>query len=274
MNIRVRTRGFTLIEMVVAIAISGVVIAFAAMFISAPVDAYEAQARRARLVEDASSVWPRMQADLRNALPNSVRWRPNGRYVVLEMLETRGYARYLTAPAASFDVAGTSRGIFDTVQVGDPDIPNVYLSVNNAGQEAYTRTTSMSPALRITFGNTAPAVGGHSRLTLDRVPAINVNSPRNRVYLVSGYVAYLCDHMLRTITRYRGPGVVANVASHDTPADFGAAESEVVARGVARCDFAEQRAANLPQLVTARFTASRNNEILTLLHQASLENLP
>ena len=274
MKSRRRAQGFTLMELVVAIAISGVVVTFAAMFITAPVDAYAAQSRRARLLADAAMPWPRLQGDLRTALPNSVRWRDNGRYKVLEMLETRGFARYVTPPAASFDVAGTSRGIFSTEQVGDPQITNVFLSVNNAWQEAYTRTTSMTPALNITLADTAPVVAGHARLTLSAVPAINTNSPRNRVYLVEGFVAYLCDQTLGTITRYRGVGVVANVASHDTPAEFGGAEFEVIARGIVRCDFAEQRAPNLPQQVTARFTASRNNEILTVLHQASLENLP
>lgn len=269
-----RLKGFTLMELVVAIAISGVVVTFAAMFITAPVNAYEAQSRRARLLADASMPWPRVQEDLRNALPNSVRWLDNGRYVVLEMLQTQGYARYLTAPAASFDVAGTARGIFTSEQVGDPQITGVFLSVNNAWQEAYTRTTSMTPALNITLADTAPAVAGHARLTLSAAPAININSPRNRVYLVRGFVAYLCDQNLGTVTRYQGTGVVANIATHAAPAGFGGAASEVVARGIVRCAFAEQRANNLPQLVTARFTASRNNEILTLLHQASLENLP
>jgi len=274
MKCRGRAQGFTLMELVVAIAISGVVVTFAAMFITAPVDAYAAQSRRARLLADASMPWPRLQADLRNALPNSVRWRNNGRYKVLEMLETRGFARYVTPPAASFDVAGTTHGIFSTEQVGDPQITGVFLSVNNAWQEAYTRTTSMTPALDITLANTVPVVAGHARLALSVAPAINTNSPRNRVYLVRGFVAYLCDQVLGTVTRYQGTGVVANLTSHDTPAGFGGAASEIIARGIVRCDFAEQRAPNLPQLVTARFTASRNNEILTLLHQASLEHLP
>lgn len=276
MMARRHSKGFTLMELVVAIAISGVVVTFAAMFITAPVDAYAAQSRRARLVADASMPWPRMQADLRNALPNSARWRDNGRYVVLEMLETRGFARYLTVPPASFDVAGTLRGIFDTEQVGGPQIRDVFLSVNNAGQEAYTRTTSMTPMLDITLSNTAPSVAGNATLTLNPVPATNIDfdSPRNRVYLVSGYVAYLCDQTLGTITRYRGTGVVANLTAHDTPGEFGGAASEVVARGIIRCAFAERIAANLPQLVTAEFTATRNNETLTLRHMASLENLP
>ena len=269
MSVRKLTKGFTLIEMVVAIAISGVVLTFAAMFITAPVDAYEAQSRRARLAADAGTAWPRMQQDLRAALPNSVRWARNGRYVVLEMLETRGYARYVTPPAASFDVAGTSRGIFGTAQIGDT-LNDVHLSVNNAGQEAYTQSVSMTPALDLTL-----AVNGvANQARLSGVPLINDDSPRSRVYLVDGFVAYLCDEVLGTMTRYSGPAIVANVATHNVPGGFGGAASEVVARGLARCDFGERRDANLPQLVTVRLTTSRNGEILTLLHQAALEHLP
>lgn len=270
MNAR-HSRGFTLIEMVVAIAISGVVIVFASMFITAPVDAYEAQARRARLLGDVATAWPRMQSDLRSALPNSVRERVNGRYVVLEMLRTDGFARYVTSPAALFTVAGTSRGIFGT-SGPDDDFTAVHLSVNNAGQEAYTQTVSMTPALNIV--GTANATAHQSGLQLSAAPAINTNSPGNRVYLVRGFVAYLCDQVAGTLTRYQGPAIVANLAAHDTPGEFGGASAEVVARGLTSCAFSAPLIAGRPQEVQVVLTATRNGESVTLLHRATLENLP
>jgi hypothetical protein len=256
--------------MVVAIAISAVVIVFASMFITAPVDAYEAQSRRARLLGDAATAWPRIEADLRRALPNSVRERVNGRYIVLEMLETDGYARYITSPAGSFTVAGTSRGIFGT-STPDDDFVGVHLAVNNAGQEAYSLAGSMTPALNIQ--GTASAIANRSDLVLSLVPAINTNSPGNRVYLVRGFVAYLCDQVAGTMTRYDGPGIVANINAHDTPAGFGGA-GEVVARGLATCAFSAPVVPNRRQEIQVTLTTTRNNESVTLLHRATLENLP
>ena len=56
------------------------------MFIGAPLGAYETHSRRAELVADTSGAWPRMETDLRAALPNSLRARRNGNFVVIEML--------------------------------------------------------------------------------------------------------------------------------------------------------------------------------------------
>ena len=100
------------------------------------------------------------------------------------MLDTAGYARYLTAPGANFDVAGTTRGFFDTYQLG-VNFNAVHLSVNNAGEEAYTQAVSMTPALNINSANNGFPPLLAAPLTLSAVPAINSNSPRNRVYLVA-----------------------------------------------------------------------------------------
>jgi hypothetical protein len=94
-------------ELVVSIVIAAIVLVFVSMFMAAPIDAYAAQSRRAALVASPSDAWPRLERDLRTALPNSVRWRRNGAFVVLEMLPVTDEARYLTTPGASFDIAGT-----------------------------------------------------------------------------------------------------------------------------------------------------------------------
>ena len=133
-------RGFTLIELVVAIAISSIVVVFAAMFISAPLAAYDTHSRRAVLVADTSGAWPRMQGDLRSALPNSLRTGRNGNFVVIEMLPVLDMARYMTVTTAMpITVAGLYRG------AGAP----AYLSVNNLGtpgRDAYTLGPTMVAA--------------------------------------------------------------------------------------------------------------------------------
>jgi MSHA biogenesis protein MshO len=265
-----RQQGFTLMEMVVAIAIGAVVVVFAALFITAPVEAYEAHSRRVALVADASSAWPRMQQDIRRALPNSVRARRNGNFVALEMLETMGFARYTSSPAQSFNVAGTARGIFGNYSP-DTDFMGVHLSVNNPDEQAYTQTVSMTPAIGI---DSVPTVPGEATLTLTAVPAINTNSPRNRVYLVRGPVSYLCSETQGTLWRYSGYTIAANQASRDTPGEFAGAAAELIATGLASCDFTAPVAANRPQVVSVRLTTTRASESVSMLHTAVVENLP
>lgn len=265
MNAYRRCRGFTLVEMVVAISVSVIVLVFVTMFIVAPVDAYDAHGRRALLVADASTAWPRMRADIETALPNSVRWIRNGNFVALEMLQTCGYARYAAPPSASFPVAGTASGVFGACGA----LTRVHLSVNNAGAEAYTQTVSMTPEVDVTL--IAGGSPGEATVQLAAPPLINTNSPRSRVYVVTMPVTYLCDEGQGTLQRYAGYAISAVQPS--TPAALAGAP-ELVARGLAGCTFGERRLPGLPQSVSVRLTTARGNESVALLHVASVENRP
>jgi hypothetical protein len=119
----------------------------------------------------------------------------------------------------------------------------------------------------------ANGVTGQAELRPSSVPANN-NSPRNRVYLVRGFVAYLCNEAQGTMTRYAGTVIVANLVAHDTPGEFGGAAAEIVARGLTGCIFGEQRFANRPQVVSVSLTTTLGNESVTLRHAATLENQP
>jgi MSHA biogenesis protein MshO len=269
-----RPKGFTLLEMVISIVIGSIILVFLSMFIIAPVDAYAAHNQRAVLVSNASTAWPRMEADIRRALPNSVRWRRNGNIVVLEMLNTLGFARYSTPPnTASFTVAGTASGVFGSYAAG-ATLNGVHLSVNNAGQEAYTQTASMTPTLN-NVQLVANATAGEAQVQLAAPQAaLNINSPRNRVYLVNVPITYLCNEPQGTLTRYVGYPIAALQTSRDTPAELGGStSSEVVARGLAACRFDTTSAPGRPQNVAVQLTSTRASESVVLLHTATVENL-
>ena len=87
-------RGFTLVELVVTIAVGSVVVAFMALFIVMPMNAYTAQTRRASLVDASDSALRFMARDLRSSLPNSVRVTSSGTVTALELLATADGARY------------------------------------------------------------------------------------------------------------------------------------------------------------------------------------
>lgn len=260
--------GFTLIELVIAITISAIVVIFASMFISAPLTAYETHSRRALLAADAASAWPRMEADLRQALPNSLRTRRNAinpDFVVLEMLKVFDVARYMEPPDGSFKIVGEYRGA---------TLPT-FLSVNNLGElgeDAYAPAESMTLPSTITFA--AEPVAGEFTVTVVPAPAVAPNSPGSRVYFVEGPVTYLCDEGQGTLRRYANYAIAASQISVDQPAAFAVA-GELVAQGLTTCNFAVSAVGgNWSQTVAVRLTTARNGDSVTLLHSSRADYVP
>jgi MSHA biogenesis protein MshO len=105
-----RNRGVSLIELVVVITISGIIATVLGAIIVHPIQGYEAQVRRAQLVDAAEMAVRRLGRDIRQALPNSVRVRDAlgntnsvscstaGAACTIEMLNTLDGARYRDGP--------------------------------------------------------------------------------------------------------------------------------------------------------------------------------
>ncbi len=277
MNTRASQRGFTLVEIVVAVAIASVVVVFAAMFTLAPIDAYGAQSRRAVMVGDAEAAWPAMLPDLRRALPNSLRTLRNGNFVVVEMLNVAGVSRYMTPMGNGFLAAGTPAGVFsdtDAILNGDN---NYYLSVNNrgiAGRDAYALANTITP-VRVTLNfNTQP--NGEAIVGVAPPPVFTPpDSPRRRVYLVDVPVTFLCDETQGTLRRYSGYAITALQAARSAPNQFAGATNRLIARGLTSCNFSvSPRDSDRPQTVAMRLTTVRNGETITLMHTSRAEYAP
>lgn len=275
-----RPRGFTLVEIVVAIAIASVVVVFASMFIAAPITAYDAQSKRSALVTDLEAAWPRMRDDLRQALPNSLRVRRNGRYVVIEMLHVAGASRYTAAMGSPFSAAGTVAGVFSNLGL-NLNTSLYYLSVNNRGPgipnaDAYQLTGSIT-ATRPTVSYVTNPVTGEAPVSVTPAPAFaSGDSPHRRVYLVSGPITYLCDESQGVMYRYSGYAIAANQAARDAPNEFGGAATALIARGLTTCNFSVSPVSDTsPQGASVRLTATRSGgETLTLLHSMRGEYAP
>ena len=264
-----KARGFTLIELVIAITISAIVVIFAAMFIGAPLGAYETHSRRAELVADTSGAWPRMEMDLREALPNSLRTRRNGNFVVIEMLAVASVARYMDPPSAPFRTAGRlPPGVFN----------DHYLWVNNSATpdgDPYSVAGSMTPAgtvITIVDGAT-----GQSVVTTAPAAAFAVNSPRRRIYLLSGPVTYLCDEAQGTLRRYYRYTLASNHAARDTPAELttAGAANALVAQGLTSCNFdVSPLNATQSQTAAVRLTTTRSGDVVSLSRSSRAEFAP
>ena len=83
--------GFTLVEMIVVMVITGIIGGMVAMFIRAPVQGYVDSSRRAEMVDIADTALRRLARDIRTAVPNSVRLTGS---TVIEFLPTKTGGRY------------------------------------------------------------------------------------------------------------------------------------------------------------------------------------
>ncbi|MGE3390825.1 MAG: type II secretion system protein J, partial [Gammaproteobacteria bacterium] len=87
-----RMQGFTLVELVAVMILSGILGLVVWRNITGPLRAFVDVSRRAELVDEGELALNRIQRELRLALPNSVRVLPGG--TALEFLRTTAGGRY------------------------------------------------------------------------------------------------------------------------------------------------------------------------------------
>jgi MSHA biogenesis protein MshO len=275
-------RGFTLIEAVIVIVITGILAAMVAVFIKKPIDAYFDTANRAELTDVADTALRRMARDINGALPNSVRTSGN----FLEFVPIKAAGRY----RADFD--STSAGCtvspycgdilnFDSPTDGTFDIlgPAVDVASGDSivvynlgpGSDVYEGTNRRAvPAGSIGVGRTSIGytVGGTQFLR------ISVGSG-SRFHVVSTTVSYECAADLANpangkLLRHSGTAIAVTQPVSGFPAD-----DPLLATNVAVCSmtYSPGRLQSMG-LVSILLTLTRNGESVTLQHQVSVNNTP
>lgn len=193
-------KGFTLVEMIMVIVITGIIGGMVAVFLNAPIRQYMDVARRAEMTDIADTALRRVARDLRMALPNSVRVTGDcdgAGTCFIEFLPTTGGGRYRAGAGGTdneldFVVADTGfevLGAMPTVAVGDQIV--VY-NLGIPGADAYAgdnRATAAAPAAPVV--NLAPAF------------LFPFDSPGRRFHVVTTPVTYACDGA-GTLWRYWG----------------------------------------------------------------------
>ena len=259
-------RGFTLIESVMVIVITGIVITVVAVFIVPATTAYFASAARAQLGDEADTALRRIARDLTLALPNSARVSASGMSV--EIIPVSGAARYAveTGDTLQFGVADASFAI-----VGPA------LKLSHASQQLawYNLGAGIPDADAYTLSNVrTSSSGAGNAVSVGITGAIlptSLLAPPYRVYAIEPPVSYRCDTAAKTLTRYSGYGF--NAVQPDPPSG---GTSAVLAKDVSACAFNFNAAAVAARygLVTLQISLSRNGETVTLYHAVHVDNLP
>lgn len=241
-----RRAGFSLVELIVVIVITGIIASVVGLFINGPIQAFLDQARRAELVDAAQLAMSRMGRDLRAALPNSVRISGSA----IELLLTLDGERYrVETPGAADDrleFAATDAAFNTLGPLGSADAsPAVAYTLTGAlaiypvlqpGANPYVAgDRSMTP-----FGNirvTPVTNSGYAEYQVSLTAAAGApgphrfahDSPTRRVFLVEGPVTYQCSPP--QLLRYSGYGVTQfqQVPPAGTPV--------VIANNVQACAF-------------------------------------
>lgn len=162
--------GFTLVELIVVIVLTGIVGVSVAFFFRPAIDAYLDARRRAELTDLADTALQRMSRDVRSAVPNSIRTASGVGNTCFELLPTSTGGRYrmvadiasavdqpldITQPVTAFDVLSpmnTVPAVNDWVVIGNQNTNDVYtgatrsqitaVGAGNAVREAALTVTS------------------------------------------------------------------------------------------------------------------------------------
>lgn len=300
-----RQRGFTLVEAIVVMVITGVLAGIMVLFIRQPTQNYVDAAARADLSDTADLALRRMARELRAALPNSVRLASAGGVWWLQFIPTSAGGQYLAVEdngSSGTPLSFTAQNAQGFSVVGPMVAINVgdHIAIYNLGNgiddaDAYARTNlalvkGVNGTL-VTFeqaGDTAVDGVAHPNsinpfaTPVNSLPARLPNSsPDHRFFVVGAPVTFRCAANAQGTGRLERFADPRFTLAQPTPAlnQTGA----LLADNVVGCDFSFTQAANLQAgligltiaLARPRAGGAANGlETVTLTHQIHVDNTP
>lgn len=274
-------RGFTLVELVVVIVITGIMAASIAVFFVPAINAYFDTRRRAEMTDTADTALRRMARDVRRAVPNSIRIVGNSCFELVPTKSGGLYRRAVdiskansdpldtTAADSSFDVLSPMANVpaqGDFIVIGNQNGNDVYAAAPSPTRgEVDTWTSPPNP------GGAAVGVGRVKLKVATQFPAGYDGGRFQLVDAKEQSVFYICDGvggLWRLVRPFN--------ASYPTscPGSTGAA---LLASNVSACEFAydpNKGATQQAGFVSIYIALTSGGETLALSSGAHVSNVP
>lgn len=290
-------RGFTLIELIVVMVVTGILAGILVTFFSPAVNNYFASSRRAMLTDAADGAMRRMSRDIRVSVPNSVDIRSGSQGPCIGMLPSSSGGRFRTDRDVDWDNAhpnpadqskpvtpGMTFGTFDAttavsgnqndwVLIGNQTYDEVYTSGNH-GRLVAPPSAPPDPRLgskRITLQAPMPVPSGYDGARFFIVP----NAQQVVAYVCAGSGVDASGNGLGTLYRVRGLPLGAS-SPYACPAAI-AGTTPVVATHVSACTIKftpNPGPTQLSGLVEVDLTLTEANENVRLNFGVVVENVP
>ncbi|MDD2686374.1 MAG: type II secretion system protein [Gallionella sp.] len=281
-------KGFSLVELIMVIVITGILGSMVAVFLKAPIQQYMDVSRRAELTDVADTALYRMASEISTAVPNSIRPQGSG-LTYVEFLPTKNGGRY----RASADLSGASAvgDILDfTANDGSFDLlgPSVDLaqgdgivvgSVQSDGNPPYDQSAASGVLRTVPVAAAGTTV---ANITATRFPAF-AQLPSQRFDVVPATqqaVTYACEGALGALdANQNGQAQLVKHWAYGfnavqvAPAGLGGT-SAILADNVSACSFDYDVSNQRLGLLGIRLTLTSGGESVSLYHEIHVNNIP
>lgn len=193
-----RNSGFTLIELIIVIILLGIMAVGISGFITLATQTYLNVSERDDLLSNARFVNERLNREVRNAVPNSIREGSNGSTQCLEFMPITASTIYTDIPVAPEPSSETLRVIPFINDAGDPyTCPSSGAQCNDfitvyplAADASDIYDLSLDKVFTIDNYTLPVAPDKIATITLDTSVTFDQDSPTNRAYIFQQPVAY------------------------------------------------------------------------------------
>jgi MSHA biogenesis protein MshO len=272
------TLGFSLVELIIVIAILGILSASVGVFIAKPVSAYFETIDRATLTDAGNATIRRIMRELQAAVPNSARITTAGGTTFLEFAPIVDAGRYRHAASNNYPTQNLP------LTVTDSSISQFQV----LGPAVTVPSGSQLVVLNLGYGNANLYSGTNTRAVTSTGSALQTisftpngvwpgDSPGYRFYIVNGAVTYACTPNANgtgTLMRYSGYAIQAAQPSSTSGSPLSTATGSLVLDDVTSCIFTPGPVSVDLNAVQMTLQLTRSGETVSMYSQVHAPNNP